>query len=413
MTDADGAADFGRIDADGTVYVRTSAGERVVGQWAGGDPAAGLAFYRRRFEGLEVEVDLLERRIEAGALSPEDASAAARKIRRSIDEAQAVGDLDALVLRIDALGPVIEARKAARKAERAVKGAEAKQAKQRLVEEAERLASGTDWRQGAQRLREMLSTWKTLPRIDKETNDALWHRFSSARTTYTRRSKQHFADLNERREAASTTKEKLVAEAEALSASTEWAATARAYRELMARWKAAGGAHKAVDDALWARFRAAQDTFFKARDAVNAREDAEYAANAEVKRQLLAEAETLLPVRDHKKAREAFRDVAQRWDSAGKVPRGEMKDLEARFTSVEQEIRGAEDERWRRRNPAAAARAAATVGQLEASIAAATTRLEQARSRGDEQAATQAQADVDARESWLEEARKAFDEFSG
>lgn len=413
MTDSGRATDFGRVDADGTVYVRTAAGERVVGQWAGGDSVAALAFYGRRFEGLEIEVDLLERRIKAGTLSPEDASAAARKMRRSVNEAQAVGDFDALVLRIDALGPVIEQRKEVRRVERAAKGAEAKQAKQQIAEEAERLAAGNDWRQGAERLREMLSTWQALPRLDKATDEALWHRFSSARTTYTRRRKQHFTDLNERRETASKTKEKLVAEAEELSSSTDWSSTARAYRELMTRWKAAGVAHKAVDDALWARFREAQDTFFKARDAVTARADAEYAANAEVKRQLLAEAETLLPVRDHKKAREAFRDLAQRWDTAGKVPRRDSKDLEARFARVEQEIRTAEDERWRRSNPEAQARATETIAQLEASIAAARTRLEQASSRGDERAAAQAQADVDARESWIAEARKALDEFSG
>lgn len=413
MTEPGTATEFGRVEADGTVYVRTSAGERAVGQWAAGDPGAALAFYRKRFEGLEVEVDLLERRTRSGALSPEDAEQAARKLRRSVSEAQAVGDLDALLLRIDGLAPVIAERREARKAERAAKAAETKQVKERLVEESERLASSNDWRQGANRLREMLSTWKALPRLDKSTDDALWRRFSSARSTYTRRRKQHFAELNEKRDAATATKEKLVAEAEALSGSTDWGETARAYRDLMSRWKAAGGAHKAVDDALWARFRAAQDTFFSARDAVTARVDAEYAANAATKRQLLAEAEKLLPVRDPKAAREGFRELAQRWDAAGKVPRAETKDLEARFAKVEQAIRSAEDDRWRRSNPEAHARAAATVAQLEAAIEGAHTRLAQAQSRGDERAAAQAQADLTARESWLQGARQALDEFTG
>ena len=406
-------SDFGRIDDDGTVFVRTSAGERAVGQWAAGDPAAALDFYRKRFAGLEVEVDLLERRTKTGALSPEDAELVARRLRRSVSEAQAVGDLDALLLRIDAVQPLIAARKEARKAERAAKAVETQQAKQRIVEEAERLATSNDWRHGANRLREMLSTWKTLPRIDKAADDALWQRFSSARTTYTRRRKQHYAELNEKRDTASATKEKLVAEAEALSGSTDWGETARVYRDLMSRWKAAGGAHKTVEDALWSRFRAAQDTFFTARDAATARVDAEYAANAVVKRELLAEAEKLLPVRDPKAAREVFRDLAQRWDAAGKVPRGDIKDLEARFAKVEQAVKSAEDDRWRRSNPEAHARAAATVAQLEAAIEAARTRLEQAQSRGDDRAAAQAQADLSARESWLQGAQQALNELSG
>ena len=97
MTEAADDPGFGRVDADGTVYVRTADGERVVGQWPDGDPAAALAFYRKRYDGLVVEVDLLEQRIKAGALSPEDATSTVAKVSARVAEAQAVGDLDALV----------------------------------------------------------------------------------------------------------------------------------------------------------------------------------------------------------------------------------------------------------------------------------------------------------------------------
>ncbi len=140
--------------------------------------------------------------------------------------------------------------------------------------------------------------------------------------------------------------------------------------------------------------------------------DAEYAANAEVKRALLVEAEKLLPVDDPKAARETFRDLADRWDAAGKVPRSEMKDLESRFKKVEQTVRGAEDDRWRRSNPEAHARAAATVAQLEASIAALEADLAKAEAAGDDKKAAEAQAGIEARQSWLDEAQKALTEFS-
>jgi hypothetical protein len=405
--------EFGRVGDDGTVYVRTSSGERVVGQWPVGDPAAALEFYRKRYEGLEVEVHLLEQRTKSGALSPEEATATVAKVRGLVDEAQAVGDLDALTQRLDALRPVIEERREARRAERAAKVAESKVAKEAVAVEAEALAQGNDWRNGANRLRELLDVWKSLPRIDKPTDDALWHRFSAARTTYTRRRKQHFAELNEKREGARAIKEKLVTEAEELSTSTDWGPTARAYRDLMSKWKAAGGAPKDVDDALWKRFRAAQDAFFGARDETNAKLDAEYASNAEVKRAILVEAEALLPVTDSKTALDAFRELADKWDAAGKVPRADMKDLEGRFKRVEQTIRGAEDDRWRRSNPEAHARASATVTKLEASIASLEADLAKAEAAGNERLASEARAGIEARQSWLAEARKALDEFSG
>ncbi|MEP6666788.1 MAG: DUF349 domain-containing protein [Nocardioidaceae bacterium] len=413
MTEPTDPAAFGRVDDDGTVYVRTSDGERVVGQWPEGDPEAALEFYRKRYDGLVVEVDLLEQRIKAGSLSPEDAATTVAKVKTTITQAQAVGDLEALVARLDALAPVIEQRREVRRAERAAKADEAKQSKQRIAEEAEKLAAGSDWRNGANRLRELLTTWKGLPRIDKASDDALWHRFSSARTTYTRRRKQHFGELNEKREVSRVAKEKLVEEAESLADSTDWGATARAYRDLMARWKGVGPAQKDVDDSLWRRFRGAQDTFFGARDAANAALDQEYAANAEVKRAVLVEAEKLIPIGDPKAAREGFRELAEKWDAAGKVPRSEMKDLEGRFKKVEQTVRGAEDDQWRRSNPEAQARAAATVAQLESSIAALEADLAKADAAGNEDKASQAKADIEARQSWLDEARKALTEFSG
>lgn len=404
---------FGRVADDGTVYVVTDDGERVVGQWPDGDPQAALDFYRKRYDGLAIEVDLLEQRIQSGALSPEDADTRCATVRQSVVEAQAVGDLAGLAARIDALKPLIDARREVRKAERAARADESKAAKEQIAVEAERLAAGTDWRNGANRLRELLDQWKSLPRIDKASDDALWHRFSSARTTYTRRRKQHFAELNERREQAKVIKEKLVVEAEELASSTDWGDTSRAYRDLMTKWKAAGGAPKDVDDALWKRFRTAQDTFFGARDAENNKINEEYARNAEVKRALLDKAEALLPVTDSKSALDAFRDVAAQWDAAGKVPREDIKDLEGRFKRIEQTIRGAEEARWSRTNPEAQARAAATVAQLEQLLESLQADLTKAETAGNEKAAADARAAIEARQSWLDEARKALTEFSG
>ena len=131
-----------------------------------------------------------------------------------------------------------------------------------------------------------------------------------------------------------------------------------------------------------------------------------------MKRGLLEKAEALLPVTDSKTALDAFRDIASQWDGAGKVPREDMKDLEGRFKRVEQTIRGAEDARWRRTNPEAQARAAATVAQLEQLLDSLQADLTKAEAAGDDKAAADARAAIEARQSWLDEARKALTEFS-
>jgi hypothetical protein len=406
------AETWGRVAEDGTVFVRTADGERQVGQMPDATPEEALAFYVKRYDDLAFEVQLLEQRVEAGTLAPDEATSAVEQVHTTLTEAQVVGDLAALDTRLNALKGTIEKQREVRKAERAKRVAEAKVSKEKIAAEAERLAEGTDWRNGANRLRELLDEWKALPRIDKSTDDSLWRRFSTARTTYTRRRKAHFSELGEKREAARAVKEKLVVEAEALADSTEWGPTAGQYRELMRQWKAAGPAPKNVDDQLWKRFRGAQDKFFGARDAANAKLDEEYAANAEVKEKLLVEAEALLPVTDVRAAKESFRDLADRWDAAGKVPRDRMKDLEGRMRKVEQAIRGVEDDQWKRSNPEARARAADTVAQLEASLAELEEKRAKAEAAGNAKKAAEHASAIEARQAWLVEAKKALDDFS-
>jgi hypothetical protein len=406
------SATWGRVDDDGTVWVRTSAGERQVGQWPDGDPAEVLQHFARKYDALVLEVELLETRVTAGTVAPDDATHALKQVRAQVAEAQAVGDLDALEARVAALGGLIDAERGRRREERARRLEEAAAKKDAIAAEAEKLSTSNDWRAGADRMRALLDEWKALPRLEKSVDDALWRRFSTARTTYTRRRKAHFAELNEKREGARVVKERLVKEAEALSSSTEWGPTSGAYRELMRRWKEAGPAPKGVDDQLWKRFRGAQDVFFGARDAATAATDAEYAENATKKEALLAEAEALLPVTDLAAAKAAFRGIAERWDAAGKVPRDRIKDLEGRMRKVEQAIRGVEDEKWRRSNPEARARAADTVAQLETSIADLERKRDAATAAGNEKKASEHAAAIEARQSWLTEARKALTEFS-
>jgi hypothetical protein len=407
------ASDWGRVDHEGTVFVRTADGERAVGQMPDATPAEALAFFTKRYDDLVFEVELLERRIGAGTLSPDEAASSVRQVHGTLRDAQAVGDLASLDARLDALTATIGQQRKQRQADRARKLEEARSDKQRIADEAERLSQANDWRNGANRMRQLLDEWKALPRLEKSVDDALWRRFSTARTTYTRRRKSHFSELNEKRDEARVVKEKLVVEAEALADSTEWGPTSGKYRDLMRRWKAAGPAPKGVDDQLWKRFRTAQDTFFGNRDKVNAEQDREFAANAEKKEALLVEAEALLPVTDLRAAKESFRDIAERWDAAGKVPRDKMKSLEDRIRRVERAIRGVEDDQWRRSNPEARARAADTVAQLESSIADLEAQRAKAEAAGNDRKAREAADAIEARKAWLTQAQKALEEFSG
>lgn len=413
MSEPAGPASFGRVDADGTVYVRTADGERPVGQIPDATADEALAFYVRRFEALEVEIGLLSQRIAAGSLSPDEARQAINAARKNVAEASAVGDLDALAARVEGLAPAVAEQAEARRAARQEQQQAAREAKEAMVTEAEALAEGNDWRGGANRFRALLDQWKALPRIDRATDDALWHRFSTARTTYTRRRKAQFAEQSARREESRALKEQIIAEARELATSTEWGPTAGAFRDLMARWKAAGSAPRQVDEALWLEFRGIQDQFFGARTAALNEQDAQFKGNLEAKEALLAKAEAeIVPVTDLAAARTAFRAFLDEYNTLGKVPREAIRGLDNRVRALEQAVRKAEEDEWKRTDPEARARAEDTVNMLTAEIAKLREKVDKATARGDKQAAKKSEDAIATYQTWLDQAQATLDEFT-
>src|SRR3954447_19734642 len=103
--------EWGRIAKDGTVYVRTAEGERAIGSWQAGTVEEGIAFYVRRYDDIAAEVGILEARIESTSADPKAVAAAAVKLKESLPTASAIGDLDGLAARLDAVLQKVDARR--------------------------------------------------------------------------------------------------------------------------------------------------------------------------------------------------------------------------------------------------------------------------------------------------------------
>jgi Domain of Unknown Function (DUF349) len=391
------SSEWGRIDADGTVYVRSGDGERAIGSWQAGDTSAGIAFYTRRFDDLEAEVRVLEKRLESGVGDPASTRKQARALRAQLTEAAVMGNLGALDERLGAVLATADAKTAQASEQREQARAAAVAAKEALVAEAEKIAeSATSWKASGDRLRVMVEEWRAVKGVDRKTDDVLWKRFAAARDTFGRRRGQHFSQLDVERGAAREVKERLIARAEELSSSTEWRDTATALRDLLAEWKAAGRAARDVEDALWARFRAAQDAFFDRRSAVFAERDAEQVANQKAKEGLI-EAARAIDIADPRAAQAALRDLQARYDDVGHVPRDAMRRLDEQMRAAEQRVRDAADAQWRSTSAATNPFLSAMLERL----AEAEAKLERARKSGDAARISKAEQDVAQRKALL------------
>jgi hypothetical protein len=397
---------YGRIDVDGTVYVKTADGEREVGSWQAGTPEEGLAHFARRFADLVTEVDLVETRLATGAADPPQAVSTIRRLRASLAEAHAIGDFDGLVARLDKLSSLADEMAASAKAAREANRAAAIARKTALVEEAEQIAAeSTGWKISGDRLREILDEWRTIRGIDKKTDGELWKRYAAARDAFARRRGSHFASLDASRKEAQSTKEELIAQAEALADSTDWTETANQLKELMAQWKAAPRASKDAEQRLWARFRAAQDGYFTRRSEFYSARDVEQKEQLQRRQELVTAAEALDVEADPRAAQAALREIQSKWNQGGRG--GGRRDasgaLERRLRAVEDKVRQGMETGWRRTEPSANP----LLAQMREQVAEAEERLERARTAGDQRRISEAEEALASKRQFLNLAERS------
>jgi hypothetical protein len=398
---------WGRVDERGAVFVRDRDEERQVGEYPDAEPAEAIAYYERKYADLASQVGLLEQRARRGA-PPADIARAVRRLAEALENPSAVGDLQSLRDRVAALTGTVEDLTAQRSEEHKAEVEQARTERTAIVEEIEVLSrrdpATVQWKATSQTVDALFARWqeaqKTGARLPKGEANDLWKRFRDARSTIDSQRRAYFSELDATQGAAREQKERIVARAEAL-AGTDGDAIGT-YRGLLDEWKLAGRAGKRVDDALWARFRAAGDALYAAKAEVQAQQDAEFGGNLQEKLTLLEEAETLLQVTDAQSARSRLTSIQRRWDSAGKVPRDQIRHVEDRLRKVEQHVASLEQDHWRRTNPETKARSEGLASQLTSAIAKLETELEDAKASGSTKRIKDAEDALNARRIWLD-----------
>jgi len=408
-SDMDEAKQFAEVSAEGVVTLLDGDEKVEVGQVPQASTDNALAYYVRKYDDVMTQLQLLKQRLETD-VSNQELEKTLHQIDETIAARQMVGDMAQLREYSKQLRNDLVERRARQQAERENALAEQQAAREQIVERAEEVSQQdpdkTQWKHSTAKMRELFDEWRRIqkagPRLPRATEDALWKRFRSARNTFEKNRRAFFSQLDARNAEAKKVKEDLIARAEALQDSTDWGPTTLKYRDLMNEWKKSPRASRKDDDALWARFRAAQDVFFKARDAANAEVDREYEANLAVKEQILKDAQQHLPFKDLETARNVMQDVRVRWDEAGRVPRKDISRMENEFSKLERALSDLEKDHWRKTDPETKARTDSALAQLEESIAQLEADLTAAEQAGDEKRVAAAQEALDARRKWLE-----------
>lgn len=392
----------GRVENDGTVFVKDGDDWRLVGSYPDGTPEEALAYFVRKFEELEAGVALAEQRLKASA-PVNDIKKQVTKLQVDLVTPSAVGDLAALRSRLETVAEALPAKEAAQRESREKEVAEALAHREKIVAEIEALAAKEPetirWKETTVLVTSLFEQWqshqKTGPKLPKKTADALWGRFKTSRALLEKARRSHFAELDKRSKEAKTTKKALIEQAQGLA--DKGASGIPAYRALLDKWKLAPRGSKSVEDSLWAQFKAAGDVLYaKKADEVKADDEANL-VHFEAKTALLAEFQDILSATERDKASSRLREFRQKFSKLGPVPKKNVKQIDEQVKKFDAHVKALDTRHWTENDPEKKARSQSMADQIEESI----SRLEAEISAAAGEKKKELEAELETKRAWL------------
>ncbi len=403
--------EYGRADEQGNVFLNTPNGEVKVGQYAAGDPAEGLAFFTKRFVDLKTEASLALTRLTEGKGSFDAINSLIERLKNTVTNPNALGPISELDELATKLSVVLEEQKQQAQVKKAALKEQALKRREEIAALAQSLAKSNSWKSTSEQFKSLLDEWKKLASFDRAKEQELWKQFSSARSSFDKARRAHFANLDKARGEANEAKTKLIKKANELADSKEWATTTAAFKKLMTEWKNLPRAAKAEEEKLWNSFKAAQDRFFEARNAANSERDVELKANLSVKQELAKLAEQILPIKNVDEAKAALREIQEKWEKAGHVPKADRDKIERRLKAVEDEVRKHVEDIWRKTKPEVIERANVLVSSFEKTLAKIEADIALALAKGDDKKAADLKAQQEKTKELLSAAQSGASEL--
>ncbi len=196
------------------------------------------------------------------------------------------------------------------------------------------LENHKQWDEKSKELIELQKVWKTIGFAPKKDNNKIYERFRRACDVFFNRKREFYAQNKEMQMNNLQLKTDLCVQAEALQDSTEWKKTTDDFINLQKKWKEIGPVPKKHSEAIWKRFRAACDHFFKNKSEFYQNIDQTYSENLEKKKKTLKELESLEMKDNVEENFKILNEYQRRWAEIGFVPYKEKEQLQEQFRKL-------------------------------------------------------------------------------
>ncbi|MBN2649266.1 MAG: DUF349 domain-containing protein [Prolixibacteraceae bacterium] len=210
------------------------------------------------------------------------------------------------------------------------------EAKMVLCEKVEEiLALGIDnhkqWEAKSKDIIELQKLWRTIGFAPKKNNNEIYERFRNACDTFFDNKREFYTKHKEIQTNNLQLKIDLCVQAESMKDSNDWKKTTNEYIEIQKKWKEIGPVPRKQSDAIWKRFRAACDYFFKRKSEFFSTIDETQVENLKLKNQLIEDVNAFKATKNDSADFDKLRDFQRRWTEIGHVPIANKNEVQKRF----------------------------------------------------------------------------------
>ncbi len=195
------------------------------------------------------------------------------------------------------------------------------------------------WQAAIKGVEAIRQAFVNIGRLNHPENDSVWgdfrevlKNFNHHKNSFYKEQKQEFQDNLDKKNA-------LLAKAEELKDSEDWAEATNVFKRIQADWKKIGHVPRSESDKIWKKFRAACNHFFERLSAKNKEQDAAFEGNLKQKQEILEQLNTFEVKGDQKETVKALKGYINQWKKVGKVPRSNM--------GIDQEFNKALDDKFK------------------------------------------------------------------
>lgn len=205
-----------------------------------------------------------------------------------------------------------------------------------LIEEMTALSKEEPGKEQLLKLRTLANQWKAIGPVSAARVGEFRDKFRALFEEIMKKCEPFIKEQEQERLKNLAAKEAICEQVEALSVESDvnWRDKYKTMQELQEKWKEIGMVPKENVQAIWDRFRAAENAFFAKHKEFVKQEDVVREANYQKKLELCEKAEKLIESTDWNAASNEFRKLQEDWKKIGPAPRSKSEEIWNRFRTA-------------------------------------------------------------------------------